>query len=274
MSLFSDPPSLTSDTTYSSLGSPLNISDATNELVQLLLLDEKLGRLLSSVFQRTAVDKIERNYKRLLRRFAVDLEEEAQSPMEQHVARLVKFRARMISQTLIAATDPSRPDRAAQMEALLHRGDARGGRIEGYLQSLVGNGFVDPEKTMPQTVDSDDGNSSDGSDDEVAMPNLCQLKEFILSSNALATLRTRLKDFISSEPGQEDSEEANCPQAGIEERISPIEIRLKGIADQVKVVDQETISAWFNATLKFFRPRTSKGHQRITWVCVSHDPAL
>lgn len=318
MSLFSEQPSLTSDTTYSSLGSPLDVADATDELVQLLLLDEQLGRLLSSGFQRTgAADKIERNYTRLLRHFATDLREESKSPVEQHVARLVKFRARFISQTLVAAVDPMKSDRTTQMEALLQQGEERGERIEGYLLSLD-NDFVDPsrlginsqlETLLPQdeekgdrkklikrAVDSDD-DSSDESDDENNRPNLSQLRAFILSSNALVSLRTRFKNFLSPEPEPEipaqrnehtkeiDGRTASVESApeistkskdqavDVDRRVSDLEIWLQKLLFRWKFVDQETVSAFFEATLHFFRPRIPKGHHRITWVCVSHGPS-
>lgn len=314
MSLFSEQLSLTSDTTYSSLGSPLDVADATDELVQLLLLDEELGRLLSSGFQRTgAADKIERNYTRLLRNFATDLREEAKSPVEQHVARLVKFRARFISQTLVAAVDPMRSDRTTQMEAFLQKGEERRERIEGYLLSLE-NDFDDPlrlgvnsqlellllqdeekgerKKLMKRAVDSDD-NSSDESDDEGARPNLSQLKDFILSSNALVSLRTRLKNFLSPEPEPEIQAQSNehskmdrrTPSVelalesanrikgqavDVDRRVSDLVIWLQKLLCHWKFVDQETVSVFVGATLHFFRPRIPKSHQRITWVCVSH----
>lgn len=111
-----DVPSLTSATTFSSLGSQLGISEATQELAKLLPKDAELGPLFRASLQRTAADKVERNYTRLLAGFAKDLRKEATNLVEHHVGRLVKFRARFISQTLVLAIDPSKRDRTAQSE--------------------------------------------------------------------------------------------------------------------------------------------------------------
>lgn len=162
-----DLPSLTSATTLSSLGSQLDISEATEELAILLLKDEKLAPIFHTSLQRTAADEIERNYTRLLRKFANDLRDEAKKPVEHHVGRLVKFRARFISQTLVANIDPSRQDRRAELENFLHQSEGREWRMEQYLQSLATSGdFVEVAKSTPQPIDSDADVSDDSGEED------------------------------------------------------------------------------------------------------------
>lgn len=321
MRLFSEQPRLTSDPTYSPVGSSPDVADGTNELVRLLLLDEELGRLLSDGVQRTgAVSKAERKYTRLLRKFARNLFEEARSPVEQHVAnKLVKSRARFISHTLVAAVDPLRSDRTLQMEALRQQGDVRGERIERYLASLennfagpprLGENSKAPEILRPQDEEKEEGKkltkqplgsndgSPDESDEESVRPNLSRLKDFVLSSHALVALRARLKNSLSPEqdtkllakvhahtketggripsvePAQEASHHSKDQAVDIDKRVSNFEVWLQKllVLGRWKLVDEETISAFVGATIHFIRPKLPKGHQRITWVCVSHGP--
>lgn len=174
-----DVPSLTSGTTFSSFGSQLDIPEATDELAKLLLKDEELGPLFHASLKRTAADKVERNYTRLLAAFAKDLRKEATNSVEHHVGKLVKFRARFISQTLVSAIDPSRHDRTAQLENYLHQNEHTEERLEQFLESLaVSGGFVEATKGAPRPIDSD-VNMSDESGEEGSLPNLSQIKEFI-----------------------------------------------------------------------------------------------
>lgn len=273
-----DVPSLTSATTLSSLGSQLDISEATEELAILLLRDEKLGPLFHTSLQRTAADKVERNYTRLLRKFANDLREEATNPVEHHVGRLVKFRARFISQTLVAAIDPSRQDRRAQLENFLHQSEGREWRMEQYLQSLATSvDFAEVAKITPQPIDSDADVSDDSGEDD-NLPKLSQIKDFIMSSEALAILRTRLRDFVSPEEvipiAMEPSDIQGAHEGPTDDRLSNIEVYLGAVLRLVTRIDQRTISALTKSFLEILRPSIPKGHQRITWVCVGNSKLM
>lgn len=270
-----DVPTLTSGDTFSSLGSQLDVSEATEELAKLLLKDEELGSLFHNSLQRTATEKIERNYTRLLAGFARDLRREATNPVEHHVGRLVKFRARFISQMLVSAIDPSRRDRMAQWESFLQQNEQREERLEEFLDSLASSGdFVEATKSAPAPVDSD-GNVSDESGEEGNLPKLSQIKDFILSSKALVTLRTRLKNFISPEhtmPGEmEQSDTQGMPEAPVDERPSTLEGFVGAVLRLVVPIDQRTVASLTDSLLRLVRPSIPEGHQRITWVCVSHS---
>lgn len=275
-----DVPSLTSGTTFSSLGTQLDISEATEELAKLLLKDEELGPLFRASLQRMAADKIERNYTRLLAGFAKDLRKEATNSVEHHVGRLIKFRARFISQTLISVIDPSRRARTAQLENFLHQNEQTEGRLEQFLEYLaMSGGLVETTKIASPQFDSD-VNLSDESGEGGNLPKLSQIKDFISSSKALAILRTRLKDFHSPEealPGvtqQSDTQNTQGVQreseAPLDERLSSLEICLGAVFRPVVRIDQRTVSTLIDSVLKFIRPRIPEDHQRISWVCVSH----
>lgn len=273
-----DVPSLTSGTTFSSFGSQLNIPEVTDELAKLLLKDEELGPLFHASLERTAADKVERNYTRLLAAFAKDLRKEATNSVEHHVGKLVKFRARFISQTLVSAIDPSRHDRTAQLENYLHQNEQTEGRLEKFLESLVmSGGFVEATKGAPPPNDSD-ANMSDESGEEGSLPKLSQIKEFILSSKALATLRARLKEFVSPEETlsgaipQSDTKGTQGARARSEEpldgRLSNLEIFFGVVLRLMARIDQRTVSTLTDSVLKIIRPRVPQDHQRISWICV------
>lgn len=273
-----DVPSLTSDTTFSSLGSQLDIPEATDELARLLLKDEELGRLFHASLQRTAADKVERNYTRLLTGFARDLRKEATNSVEHHVGRLVKFRARFISQTLVSAIDPSRQDMKARWENCLDKNEYTEGRIDQFLESLAkSGGIVEPTKDALPLIDSD-ANMSDESGEESNLPKLSQIKDFILSSKALRILRTRLKEFVSPEEassGAVQQSDAGGTQGTqgrseghLEGRLSNLEIFLGAVIRLVMRIDQHTVSTLTDSVLKLIRPRVPQDHQRISWICV------
>lgn len=273
-----DVPSLTSGTTFSSLGSQLDISEATEELAKLLLKDEELGSLFRASLQRTAADKVERNYTRLLAGFAKELRKEATNSVEHHVGRLVKLRARFISQTLVSALDPLRRGRTAQLESFLHQNEYTEGRLEQFLESLaMSGGFVEATKGAPPPIDSDE-NMSDESGEEGNLPKLSQIKDFILSSKALATLRTRLKEFVSPEEAlsgeiqQSDIEGSQGAQGRsegpLDGRLSNLETLLDALIGLVTRVDKRTVSKLTDFVLKIIRPRIPQDHQRISWTCV------
>lgn len=274
----SDMQSLTTGTTFSSLASQVDIPEAIEELAKLLLKDEELGPLFRASLQRTAADKVERNYIRLLTGFARDLRKEATNPIEHQVGRLVKFKAHFISQTLISAIDPSIHDRRAQMENFLRQNEHTTGRQEQVLEYLATSGdFVEATKGAPPPIDSD-ANMSDDSGEEGSLPKLSQIKEFILSSKALATLRKGLKDFVSPEKApsgviQKSDTEGNQGAQGRSEgpldgRLSNLEFFLGAVIRLVTRIDQRTLSTLTDSILKSIRPRIPEDHQRISWICV------
>lgn len=220
----SDVPTLTSGTTFSPLGPQLDISEAMDEVAHLLLKDEVLGPFFRTSLQKTATDKAERNYTRLIIGFARDLRREAKTPIEHHVGRLVKFRARFISQTLVSAIDPSRRERTAQFENFLQQDEQRESRLEQFLKSLaITSDAVEATNNVPPPIDSD-GQVSDESAQEDDLPRLSQIRDFIQLSRALVELRKRLKTFVSpDEATLEAIKEAGTRDMSVEpirERLS------------------------------------------------------
>lgn len=207
-------------------------------------------------------DKIELKCTRLLRILGDDLQEEAKNPVEQHVGRLAKRRARSISQMLIFAIDPFSDDRTAQMAAFMHQGEQRQERLEHYLQSLEEE-FVNILEIQHPAPNSDQDSSVDSGDEVANLPKVEQLKGFVLASRALVTFRTRLQIFISPGPIRVDSSGAK----EIEARVSNFEIQLRAMLRHL--IGRRAISTLVKNSFRVIRPKVPYGHKRISWICVS-----
>lgn len=147
--------------------------------------------------------------------------------------------------------------------------------MEQFLESLaISGGFVEATNSASPPIDSD-GNVSDDSGEEGNLPKLSQIKDFILSSKALATLRARLKNFVTPEEvlpvmmEQSDAQRAQGEFEGpLDERLSNIENFLGAVLRPVTGIDQPSVSSLTKIVLEFLRPKIPEGHQRMTWVCV------
>lgn len=89
---------------------------AANEFVSLLLEDQTLTPLLLTAFDRIKADKLERNFKRLLKVYAIDLRQEATGDIEKEAVQLILMRARYIAYRIRQRYDKSAPDNAGRFQ--------------------------------------------------------------------------------------------------------------------------------------------------------------
>lgn len=275
--------STTSATTISSIGSQRLSLDITLALADLLLQDRELKDLLFIGLQKTSRDKIQRNYRRMLRKFAEDLKQEAKDPIELRVGKHARRKVSAISGIIISRLDPNREDKIAQIEdqtpqdVQLHR-DERLTSLVQSIQNDPGNAWAEPQQTIPPSnlegePPEEDEEASDESEDEDAAPKLYQLKKFVSDSKALCALRIRLERFVSMGRELEPEQLADVHDENEDtaiDRLSTLELWL-GTKLICVGIEQTNVSELIDFVLgALLRPKIPQDYQRITWVCVSH----
>jgi hypothetical protein len=260
--------------------------DAADEFVLLLLKDEHLKSLYMAAIQNNKVgaDRFERNFRRLLNQYSVDLMKEANSGDEKSAAYLVRSRSRYIANDVRRKLVPLSGGLLA--ETLKGQGVFDRGRIlEEYLNSVPEKAVV---KAKDEVSDSDSESELDDAvlDDGVGNEKLIRLskvKDFMTSSKAFLMLRSNFQQFVQPDFRSKLSRLIEKRSGVIGHtslaldlaQIEPYQLtiifednlsfsnRLKGIFEDLT---QESWEWWP------FKPRKRslhRGEARLLWSCVS-----
>lgn len=152
----------------SSKSSVVGPTGAGERLVALLLDDNHLSLLYQEAIKRVSANKFERNFLRILNKFASELRNEAENPHQRSIAKFVRYRAR--NSAHIIRNSICSPDKPPQGITLK----------------------LEVEPINMESDESDIGSGSDHEDDT----NLQQLEDFIITSQAFIKLRHQLTLFI------------------------------------------------------------------------------
>jgi hypothetical protein len=240
---------------------------AANEFVNLLLRHPILPPLLSAASVRIEADKFERNIKRLLKAYAVDLQQEARGDVEKEAVRLILRRARYIAHQIRLHYDESAGDKVVSFEQVTKI--SIGAILEDYLRDKTGRIAQTPE-TKSYGYDDNDGDvstlsiSSEGEADQPEVSDLDLVKLFMLESAAYERFRQNLKSFVlpRRELEQQTSTGPGLPTFFSLETWHRLQVKSAEIIQGVRMLS---------------RPLVRPGHKRITWICVSQilqDTAL
>jgi hypothetical protein len=202
---------------------------AADEFITLLLEDEELRVLFAAAIQsgRVGPERFERNLRRLLNQYSVNLKEEADSNEEKAAVYLIRSRSRYLAND-IRRKLTSVKDSDRQYEILTEQSDHKinslkaverylaesnpideTARVEdsnirrpaNFLSADSGNEAESSER-QPEGVnsDSDDGDSADDditeSQNYEKLPKLSMVKDFMITSTAFSMFRENLRQFI------------------------------------------------------------------------------
>jgi hypothetical protein len=278
--------SISSIASLSSMSSILGPEGAAERLVEVLFGDETLRELYHEALSRVTVERLERNLRRLLKLFAVELRKEAETPGQRAAAGFVRNRARNSAHIIC---------------------------------NKLGRGkFVVEQKWLNPTTElnalgeiSDNSSDSDCPDDDPAA--LGQLERFIVTARAFESLRSNLRLFIYPDEaggmnnkavhessaenitqGAEDLEKndlqvSDCQVSGSEGRANltddwrtvpnPENTPWKDMAKVVNEVPPQEYVAGLKYMLSKFaaaaqplwrrEPEIPDGKRRVRWKCVS-----
>ncbi|KIX01182.1 uncharacterized protein Z518_08907 [Rhinocladiella mackenziei CBS 650.93] len=234
---------------------------AANEFVSLLLEDQTLTPLFSTAFDRIKADKLERNIKRLLKKYAIDLRQEAKGDVEKKAVQLIQKRARYIAYRVRLHYDKSTVDKAVWFEQLTKMSSDKRALMEDYLRGRTDKSTESLQR-KPHGDDDNDGDASDSSisteaeADQPELNDLDRVKLFMFESAAYQRFRQNLKDFVLP---RRELEQQNATSSSL---LSFLSLEIWG---KLQVKCAEVI----HALLILSRPVVPSGHKRITWICVS-----
>ncbi|PVH67634.1 hypothetical protein DL98DRAFT_639533 [Cadophora sp. DSE1049] len=176
-SVFSLADSTFSLASKSSMSSVMNSGDAGERLLALLLQDEKLRPVYIDGLETMPVHKFERNLRRLLKLFAVDLKLEAETSEQTHATRFVGYQARNSAQLICSILSKEDKGKARQAELDHPSPDDEEDFLddEDRIFGDVGVGEPDAETNL-----------------------LLELEAFILRSKAFKGYRESLKEFVQA----------------------------------------------------------------------------
>jgi hypothetical protein len=278
-----DVPSLTSGSIPSSIGFTVELVEATEELMRLLMSDEVLKSLVITGLEKMSPERLERHCIRLLREFSQDLCEEATDAKKQVVVRVIRHRARIISQKLLSTLDPRRAERIDQMNDALQQDENIQGILEQYLREHE-IGLSSYEKSgigISDWHDKDNWAPDESDDSEAAdegLLKLNQLKEFILCSQAFMKLRHKLRLIISPNADLESPVPKTGEQPPAKNLFQSVhhqsntEALLTLALRPIRFfLPKNAASVLNNMFLNMSRPRLREGYKRITCICVSQN---
>ena len=180
-SVFSLTDSVFSVTTKYSTSPILASADASEKLLAILLQDEQFRSACVAGLEVIMLDRFERNLRRTLKAFAINLKQEAETAQQTYAARFVGSRARNCAHIICSS--------------LGQNNDGPTRHPNKYSQELGNEGGLSDNSDMDET------------DTEADV--LEQLESFIQNSQALNILRVSLEEFVqasrhSNDPRKEE----------------------------------------------------------------------
>lgn len=118
----SDVPSLCSGSTASSTDPTERVVEAVNEFVERLFTDKILRPLYTAALERVDPEKFQRNFSRLLIRYATDLRKEISDPLHVDAVKMVRRYAQYVASGLRKKLDSNEGEKYRQMNELLITG--------------------------------------------------------------------------------------------------------------------------------------------------------
>jgi hypothetical protein len=208
--------SLESTSSISTPISAIEVIDAASEaLVKLLANDDALNPLCVAAVSAIKPDRFERNYRRLLRVYSVDLRTEASNGIQESVARFVRHRARYAARAIRRHFFVDEIGETLLHELVIlpsHKSIVLDRYLSGIDTSGSGTPINDPSEI-----------SESSSDDEVEtlLPDsLSSIESFLTEGDAFKRLRSNLRSYLTPSNGSPSAEVSdgdlilsgcNCP---------------------------------------------------------------
>jgi hypothetical protein len=175
---------------------PTALGGAAEEVVEVLVQKVEVRDLIVKGFQTMDIDRFERNFRRLLKEFAINLRKEAQNEAQRSATKLVHDYRAYVTRIIRGkfAIDHS----LTQAEAL--HGIQKQQASKVMLERLLCNIAETSEPGAEEAAVESDYGSGSSDDEQPALPNLEKVKDFMMSSVAFFELERRLHEFVNPKP--------------------------------------------------------------------------
>jgi hypothetical protein len=182
-------------TVITSIG-PTSLGGAADEFADILMRDEHVRQYFEEGFKVMESERLERNFRRLLKDYAASLRKDANDDIKRSATRLVhNYRPYITRAVKSRVTGGDEEDGRAT--ALHDIKNQQASRLT--LERLIGQYSVpadnhEPEPAMDNELESDAESQSEAG--QPYLPNLEMVTEFLVSSQAFETFKKRLHDFV------------------------------------------------------------------------------
>ena len=288
-------PSLVSAST---LPSSVMAEDTAQEFAVLLFHDEVLHPLLFEASRKMEIDRLKRNFTKLLTIYSGDLREEATLVLEKAAVELVRKRIPYITNCVWDSLDPDRDIKAQAMDKLVAQTSKREDRLKQYLQYLIPEDVYLPEVLVIENMQGDPIDDMSDADSESPHPiadvNFANVTKFLTESAAFAQLRKSFRDFVTPYPESmqppdslagfppHDLQRAMDDGADMTDTGDPLESSALGstrsCADSERYPSVsrvcDALIDWISAEFFELREKPLKeGMKRARWQCVRNSPS-
>jgi hypothetical protein len=250
--------SLESRITSASSLSPAGVGGAVEEFAEILLDNEEIRQCVKRGFVTMDSDRFERNFIRLLKRYASELRTEADSHIEKSATRIVhSYRAyvtRIIRRRVLGLDEDD--SQASAFHSIKDQTTTKL-TLERFLSQQQPTETSDQADSRPEDEQESNGDSQ-SDEEEPYLPNLEKLTNFLVSSTAFKNFKARLESFVKSNSELQQILEDSSSRVGQTDEHVPIkQPKNPGFLRQIK-----------NVLRRSLRPPIPPGSQRIEWICV------
>ena len=203
-------PSLTDGSTLKS--SQGDDREAAEEFATLLINDETLKALFQVALEKIGTQRFRRNTVKILKDFARNLRQEANSELQQASVELVRLRAQYIVSWISQNLDPNRNQSTVhrEMDGLSAQTPQKQLRVEDFIskQPFMAQDFTVVEASSQlrgqlsptrEKLNDDNTDEEESDTDNQALPQIAtleHLKAFMVNSKAFLKLRDNVREFV------------------------------------------------------------------------------
>jgi hypothetical protein len=181
---------------------------AEENLAILLARNKELNPLYKEVLMKMKKSRFVRNFRRLLKRYYLDLLQTANSNLERATVHLLRSRWSRIrmAERIVDQISPANEQVREQTLLRVYKTESQ---LPEPMKWIEGNpGFTPPiEIPEPAVKDGDlhqdDSSSDEGSEEEdhtIILPNIPEMEEFLIGGSAFQALTISLRTFLLPEP--------------------------------------------------------------------------
>jgi hypothetical protein len=256
------------DSSWSHL-SEEEFQSAAAELVSLLLNDEHCKPLYSTALESPKIggQRFETNFRRLLKKFAVDLKKEAKDPLQVRAAKFVGAQASLVAGNILETLETHGDSKVLPIladQALPLQGTDQETSLAEYTTAVAEEeqqSILDLSirKWISKTDTSSYPEASEVPDTgDAHLSSLVEVEQFILSSNAFVTFRHNFTNFVYPpiEPPREEAGQDTMPEKKTQHESMPSHPEQKDQSKEVPTdsLDLEPLQLYYKGRMFTLRP--------------------
>ena len=199
----------------SSIHPMTHLPAARDDILALIVRDSALATLFGAALRKFDAPTFQHHFGTMLGQFAKELREEAKEKSERSVAYVIRIYASYLANSIRKKFSIEVDQRAEEMDQLMRQLPHK----RQLLERLLNPEFVIPEVHNNTEAPSHQAKEHDGLDDnweenDLTLPHLERLEDFVINSHAMVNLRVKLQKWIDAddEPSDQYMEQQEATQ--------------------------------------------------------------